>query len=116
MQRVVRPSHGAFVSDDVEMLVVHFGITLNVLRAEAPEQPPCFQLVFSAAALGTQKLLHKLKGTGSLPNVSDRLGELSRTNSEAILAMSSRDLPYTRSAPSFHLICPSTALIAYSVS
>ena len=44
MQRVVRPSHGAFVSDDVEMLVVHFGITLNVLRAEAPEQPPCFQL------------------------------------------------------------------------
>ena len=42
-------------------------------------------VVFSAAALGTQKLLHKLKETGSLPNVSDRLGELSRTNSEAVL-------------------------------
>jgi cholesterol oxidase len=48
------------------------------------------QVVFSAAALGTQKLLHKLKDTGSLPNVSGRLGELSRTNSEAVLAMSSR--------------------------
>lgn len=48
------------------------------------------QVVFSAAALGTQKLLHKLKDTGSLPNVSDRLGELSRTNSEAVLTAASR--------------------------
>jgi cholesterol oxidase len=48
------------------------------------------QVVFSAAALGTQKLLHKLKDTGSLPHISDRLGELSRTNSEAILTMSSK--------------------------
>lgn len=48
------------------------------------------QVVFSAAALGTQKLLHKVKDTGSLPNISDRLGELSRTNSEAILTMASR--------------------------
>ena len=47
------------------------------------------QVVFSAAALGTQKLLHKLKDTGSLPNVSDRLGELSRTNSEAVLTAAS---------------------------
>src|SRR3954454_20222000 len=49
------------------------------------------QVVFSAAALGTQELLHKLKATGALPDVSDRLGELSRTNSEAILSMASRD-------------------------
>ncbi|HKC28788.1 MAG TPA: GMC oxidoreductase, partial [Jatrophihabitans sp.] len=48
------------------------------------------QVVFSAAALGTQRLLHKLKDTGSLPSISPRLGELSRTNSEAILAVSSR--------------------------
>ena len=47
------------------------------------------QVVFSAAALGTQKLLHKLKDTGSLPNISDRLGELSRTNSEAVLCAAS---------------------------
>lgn len=43
------------------------------------------QVVFSAAALGTQKLLHQLKGEGDLPHISDRLGVLTRTNSEAIL-------------------------------
>ncbi|MCP3423458.1 GMC oxidoreductase [Nocardioides pinisoli] len=43
------------------------------------------QVIFSAAALGTQKLLHQLKGEGDLPHVSDRLGVLTRTNSEAIL-------------------------------
>ncbi len=43
------------------------------------------QVVFAAAALGTQKLLHQLKATGDLPELSDRLGVLSRTNSEAIL-------------------------------
>ncbi|TIC83302.1 GMC family oxidoreductase [Nocardioides sp. GY 10113] len=43
------------------------------------------QVVFSAAALGTQKLLHQLKETGDLPGVSDRLGVLTRTNSESLL-------------------------------
>ena len=43
------------------------------------------QVVFSAAALGTQKLLHQLKGEGDLPRISDRLGVLTRTNSEAML-------------------------------
>ncbi|MBD8868573.1 GMC oxidoreductase [Nocardioides donggukensis] len=42
-------------------------------------------VIFSAAALGTQKLLHRLKLEGDLPRVSDRLGVLTRTNSEAIL-------------------------------
>ncbi|HEX7740077.1 MAG TPA: GMC family oxidoreductase [Marmoricola sp.] len=43
------------------------------------------QVVFAAAALGTQKLLHRLKAEGDLPELSDRLGELTRTNSESIL-------------------------------
>jgi len=43
------------------------------------------QVIFSAASLGTQKLLHKLKRTGDLPEISPRLGELTRTNSESIL-------------------------------
>ncbi len=43
------------------------------------------QVVFSAAALGTQKLLHRLKATGDLPGISDRLGHLTRTNSESLL-------------------------------
>jgi cholesterol oxidase len=48
------------------------------------------QVVFAAAALGTQKLLHALKASGSLPRICDRLGALSRTNSEAVLSASSR--------------------------
>ncbi len=43
------------------------------------------QVVVSAAARGTQLLLHTLKAGGSLPDLSPRLGELSRSNSEAIV-------------------------------
>ncbi|MBZ5733211.1 GMC family oxidoreductase [Nocardioides sp. TRM66260-LWL] len=43
------------------------------------------QVVFAAASLGTQKLLHRMKDEGHLPRLSDRLGFLSRTNSESIL-------------------------------
>ncbi|MER7458155.1 GMC family oxidoreductase [Micromonospora sp. NPDC126480] len=43
------------------------------------------QVVFAAGALGTQRLLHEMKATGALPRLSSRLGELTRTNSEAIL-------------------------------
>lgn len=55
------------------------------------------QVVFSAAALGTQRLLHKLRDRGSLPHISPKLGELSRTNSEAILAVRARrdDVDYS---------------------
>ena len=65
------------------------------------------QVVFSAAALGTQKLLHQLKGEGDLPHVSDRLGVLTRTNSEAILGAvaGDRSVDYTRGVAitsSFH--------------
>lgn len=50
------------------------------------------QVIFSAAALGTQKLLHKLKEEGDLPRISNRLGVLTRTNSEAVLgAIAPRD-------------------------
>ncbi|MEW1740698.1 GMC family oxidoreductase [Nocardia beijingensis] len=44
------------------------------------------QVIFAAAALGTQKLLHGLRENGSLPRVSPRLGHLAPTNSEAVLA------------------------------
>jgi cholesterol oxidase len=48
------------------------------------------QVVFAAAALGTQKLLHRLKDDGTLPELSPRLGELTRSNSEAIIGVQSR--------------------------
>ncbi|MGZ4456089.1 MAG: GMC oxidoreductase [Nocardioides sp.] len=43
------------------------------------------QVVLAAASLGTQKLLHTMKAEGHLPGLSDRLGHLTRTNSESIL-------------------------------
>jgi cholesterol oxidase len=43
------------------------------------------QVVFAAGTLGTQRLLHRMAGEGTLPRLSRRLGELTRTNSEALL-------------------------------
>jgi cholesterol oxidase len=43
------------------------------------------QVVLAAGALGTQRLLHRMRDDGVLPRLSPRLGELTRTNSEAIL-------------------------------
>ena len=43
------------------------------------------QVVFAAGTYGTQKLLHRMRATGTLPRLSARLGALTRTNSEAIL-------------------------------
>jgi cholesterol oxidase len=43
------------------------------------------QVVFSASALGTQKLLHRMRDEAVLPALSGRLGHLTRTNSESIL-------------------------------
>jgi cholesterol oxidase len=48
-------------------------------------------VIVAAGSLGTQKLLHALKDRGTLPNISDRLGQLTRTNSEAILGATAKD-------------------------
>jgi cholesterol oxidase len=44
-------------------------------------------IVMSAGALGTNQLLATCKLKGDLPRISDRLGQLVRTNSESILAV-----------------------------
>ena len=48
-------------------------------------------VVFAAGALGTNTLLQSCRARGSLPRVSHRLGYLVRTNSEALLAVTSED-------------------------
>jgi cholesterol oxidase len=48
-------------------------------------------IVMSAGAYGSNRLLVNCKLNGSLPNISNRLGELVRTNSEAILAVTAKD-------------------------
>ena len=55
----------------------------SVLRARA--------VVFSASTLGTVKLLLECKQRGSLPRLSDQLGNYVRTNSEAIVGATARD-------------------------
>lgn len=42
------------------------------------------QVVVAAGTFNTQKLMHKMKSDGVLPKISDSLGKLSRTNSEAL--------------------------------
>lgn len=42
------------------------------------------QVVVAAGTFNTQKLMHKMKADGVLPKISDALGKLSRTNSEAL--------------------------------
>ena len=65
------------------------------------------QVVLAAGAIGTQKLLHRMRDEGTLANLSPRLGELTRTNSEAILGARTfrRDVDFTRGVAitsSFH--------------
>ncbi|MDV6303607.1 GMC family oxidoreductase [Rhodococcus cerastii] len=48
------------------------------------------QVIFSAGTYGTQKLMLAAKEKGSLPRLSDKIGSLVRTNSEAVLAATAR--------------------------
>jgi len=53
-------------------------------RDKSPLRLTAGHIVFSAGVLGTVKLLAALKENDRLPNISDRLGEVVRTNSESI--------------------------------
>ncbi|HEV7882650.1 MAG TPA: GMC family oxidoreductase [Solirubrobacteraceae bacterium] len=55
-------------------------------------------VVLAGGPLGTNKLLQRCRHFGSLPKISARLGELVRTNSEAILAVTAPDdsVDYTK--------------------
>lgn len=48
-------------------------------------------VVVAAGPLGTNRLLQRCKLAGALPQVSDRLGELVRTNSESVLGVLAPD-------------------------
>ncbi|MEV6342270.1 GMC family oxidoreductase [Actinoplanes sp. NPDC051851] len=51
------------------------------------------QVILSAGALGTQRILHAMRDTGVLPRISARLGSLTRTNSEALLGAETKQVP-----------------------
>jgi cholesterol oxidase len=55
-------------------------------------------IVFSAGVLGTLSLLMKMKNSGHLPHLSDNLGKVVRTNSEAIIGIKSnkKDVDFSK--------------------
>ncbi|MFE1551272.1 GMC oxidoreductase [Streptomyces sp. NPDC058718] len=54
------------------------------------------RVVIAAGTYGTQTLLHRMKDTGLLPRISSRLGELTRTNSEALVGSQTTDRRYRK--------------------
>ncbi|MFF7169882.1 GMC family oxidoreductase N-terminal domain-containing protein [Streptomyces pseudovenezuelae] len=54
------------------------------------------QVVIAAGTYGTQTLLHRMKAGGQLPYISDRLGELTRTNSEALVGAQTDNRRYRK--------------------
>ncbi|MFF2366953.1 GMC oxidoreductase [Streptomyces sp. NPDC058122] len=54
------------------------------------------RVVLAAGTYGTQTLLHRMKAGGQLPHLSKRLGELTRTNSEALVGAQTDDRRYRK--------------------
>lgn len=54
------------------------------------------RVVLAAGTYGTQTLLHRMKSSGRLPYVSGRLGELTRTNSEALVGAQTDNRRYRK--------------------
>ncbi|ANP48959.1 cholesterol oxidase [Streptomyces griseochromogenes] len=54
------------------------------------------KVVIAAGTYGTQTLLHRMKAGGQLPYLSARLGDLTRTNSEALVGAQTDDRRYRK--------------------
>ncbi|MEV7785940.1 GMC family oxidoreductase [Streptomyces sp. NPDC088106] len=54
------------------------------------------RVVLAAGTYGTQTLLHRMRDGGGLPHLSDRLGELTRTNSEALVGAQTDNRRYRK--------------------
>ncbi|WP_020135738.1 GMC family oxidoreductase N-terminal domain-containing protein [Streptomyces sp. 351MFTsu5.1] len=54
------------------------------------------QVVIAAGTYGTQTLLHRMKAGGQLPYISEKLGELTRTNSEALVGAQTDNRRYRK--------------------
>ncbi|MFJ8588156.1 GMC family oxidoreductase N-terminal domain-containing protein [Streptomyces sp. NPDC093595] len=65
-------------------------------RKAAPRTLRARYVVVAAGTYGTQTLLHRMKDEGKLPRISSRLGELTRTNSEALVGSQTTDRRYRK--------------------
>jgi cholesterol oxidase len=83
----IRPLGAADGTDGYEVTTQRPGAWLRKRRRTFSTRG----VVMSAGALGTNTLLARCKHGGSLPGISDRLGDLVRTNSESILAVTLAD-------------------------
>jgi cholesterol oxidase len=96
----VRPQDGGGYAVDVERTPKGPASLINnrLRPARSRRTFVAEQVVFAAGTLGTQALLHRLRDEGVLPGLSGRLGELTRTNSEALLGATSRrvDVDYSQ--------------------
>ncbi|MFI1106865.1 GMC family oxidoreductase [Streptomyces physcomitrii] len=54
------------------------------------------RVIIAAGTYGSQTLLHRMKDTGLLPRISDRLGVLTRTNSEALVGAQTDNRRYAK--------------------
>jgi cholesterol oxidase len=79
----IRPLGAEDGSDGYAIASVASGIRRNRDRRTVTARG----VVVAAGALGTNRLLQRCRLNGSLPRISNRLGELVRTNSETILAV-----------------------------
>ncbi|MFE1426389.1 GMC oxidoreductase [Streptomyces fungicidicus] len=58
------------------------------------------RVVLAAGTYGTQTLLHRMKAGGQLPHLSEKLGELTRTNSEALVGAQTDNRRYRKATGS----------------
>jgi cholesterol oxidase len=79
----IRPLEGGNGGDGYTVSSERSGI----LRGRGRQTLTAGGVVVAAGPLGTNKLLQRCRLGGSLPGISTRLGELVRTNSESILAV-----------------------------
>lgn len=78
----LRPADGGWQVDAVRS-TSHLARRPRTFRARG--------VVLAAGALGTTRLLLRCKANGSLPRLSDQLGNFVRTNSEQLVGASARD-------------------------
>ncbi|MET7637558.1 GMC family oxidoreductase [Streptomyces sp. NPDC005438] len=79
----------------------HGGHLVTVRRTDKGRRAPtrrlrCARVVIAAGTYGTQSLLHRMRDTRALPEISPRLGELTRTNSEGLVGALTDQRRYRR--------------------
>ena len=82
------------VNDGSYLISTRHSSSVGIIKAE---RITADQVIVAAGALGTAKLLQKVRAKGRLTGLSEQLGYLSRTNSESLLGVVSRgdEIDYT---------------------